>query len=59
MLFVLLYHKLPTMPIIEVKPGFVCSEMSKYYDKGNFFLLIFILYIPLINIFAKNDIFLS
>ena len=47
------------MPIIEVKPGFVCSEMSKYYDKGNFFLLIFILYIPLINIFAKNDIFLS
>ena len=45
-----------SMPIIEVKPGFVCSEMSKYYDKGNFFLLIFILsfYIPLVNIFVTN-----
>ena len=44
------------MLIIEVKSGFVCGEMSKYYDKGNFFLLIFILsfYIPLVNIFVTN-----
>ena len=48
-----------SIPIIEVKSGFVCNEMSKYYDKGNFFLLIFILsfYIPLVNIFVTNGWF--
>ena len=45
--------------IIEVKSGFVCSEMSKYYDKGNFFLLIFILHISLVNISVTNDKFSS